>query len=272
MIRSRAFTLIELLVVIAIIALLVTILAPSLQNAKELARKAACATQTSGMGRGFLLYWEDHDWFNPHFIDRDPDTGEWPPGTCWPWAMRPYMGGENPRGDLSHAEKNHFAWEDPRFNCPAAFKKGVWNQPEAPPSLPTIWTYEYGREYTVGTCSIGMVYFTSYYDNDHAYNTWKGQFRYPKLDKLSEPSKVCQALDTGRYFCMAGNPGGWSHMPMGNNCYDPRHLGEVNMVFVDGHMESHNWSWFFPWNFEVERALVWPTLLGDRDGIWASKH
>jgi prepilin-type N-terminal cleavage/methylation domain-containing protein len=54
--RRKGFTLIELLVVIAIIALLVSILMPSLNRARELARRAACAMNLGSLGKGIGLY------------------------------------------------------------------------------------------------------------------------------------------------------------------------------------------------------------------------
>ena len=59
--RKKAFTLIELLVVIAVIALLVTLLMPSLQQAKELARRVSCAANLRSMHQALLLYGEDFD-------------------------------------------------------------------------------------------------------------------------------------------------------------------------------------------------------------------
>jgi len=52
----RGFTLIELLVVIAIIALLVSILMPSLAKARMLAKKAACGVNQRNVGSQFYLY------------------------------------------------------------------------------------------------------------------------------------------------------------------------------------------------------------------------
>jgi len=52
----RGFTLIELLVVVAILALLVSILMPSLQKAKELARTVVCLTNQKNCGTAFFLY------------------------------------------------------------------------------------------------------------------------------------------------------------------------------------------------------------------------
>lgn len=54
--RSKGFTLIELLVVIAIIALLVSMLLPTLARARELARRALCRGNLKGIGTAIEMY------------------------------------------------------------------------------------------------------------------------------------------------------------------------------------------------------------------------
>jgi prepilin-type N-terminal cleavage/methylation domain-containing protein/prepilin-type processing-associated H-X9-DG protein len=54
--RGLGFTLIELLVVVAIIALLISILLPSLSRAKEQAKAAVCASRLRGFGQGSAVY------------------------------------------------------------------------------------------------------------------------------------------------------------------------------------------------------------------------
>ena len=53
---SQGFTLVELLVVIAIIALLVSILLPSLKRAREMAARAVCGSTIKGLGTTLHLY------------------------------------------------------------------------------------------------------------------------------------------------------------------------------------------------------------------------
>ena len=61
--RRTAFTLVELLVVVAIIALLVSMLMPSLARARELAKRTVCLTHLGAIGRGIHLYGADYNGF-----------------------------------------------------------------------------------------------------------------------------------------------------------------------------------------------------------------
>lgn len=70
--RRKGFTLIELLVVIAIIALLVSILLPSLNRARELAKRAMCGANMNGIGKGLSMYKAEYSDSYP-FIQNDAD-------------------------------------------------------------------------------------------------------------------------------------------------------------------------------------------------------
>ena len=61
----RAFTLIELLVVVAILSLLVSILMPSLKNARDLARQTLCMSNMKQVGLCFKYYCEDYNGAHP---------------------------------------------------------------------------------------------------------------------------------------------------------------------------------------------------------------
>jgi prepilin-type N-terminal cleavage/methylation domain-containing protein len=68
-VKRKGFTLIELLVVVAIIALLISILLPSLSRARELAKRAVCASNLRGIGQGLHIYANDNtEWLPAHFF------------------------------------------------------------------------------------------------------------------------------------------------------------------------------------------------------------
>ncbi len=58
--RKFGFTLIELLVVVSIIALLISILLPSLKRSREQARSVKCLSNVRGLGQAAFIFSEDH--------------------------------------------------------------------------------------------------------------------------------------------------------------------------------------------------------------------
>lgn len=73
--HSGGFTLVELLVVIAIIGILVALLLPAVQAARESARRAQCTTNMKNLGLALQNYHDVHKHFPPAAKLGDPSVG-----------------------------------------------------------------------------------------------------------------------------------------------------------------------------------------------------
>ncbi len=71
----RAFTLIELLVVVAIIALLVSILLPSLGNARQQAKSAKCRASLHSIGQALAACYAENNDYGPSWDDGESVNG-----------------------------------------------------------------------------------------------------------------------------------------------------------------------------------------------------
>lgn len=129
----KGFTLIELLIVIAIISLLVSILLPSLQKAKELTQSVVCLSNQKLVGLAFCLYAENHNNRLPDYSDISltPDYK-----TRWHVVIMPYFSTESSR-------------DSRQYNCPS--RKETIAKSSAYPGVEYV---DYGVNYGFPTLAV----------------------------------------------------------------------------------------------------------------------
>ncbi|QDU63678.1 Fimbrial protein precursor [Planctomycetes bacterium Pan216] len=98
--RPRGFTLVELLVVIAIIGILVALLLPAVQQAREAARRAQCQSNLKQMGVALHNYHDAHNCFPPGNIYTSTTSANSYAG--WGVAMLPYLDQEALYNEYNH--------------------------------------------------------------------------------------------------------------------------------------------------------------------------
>ena len=104
--RRRAFTLIELLVVIAIIGVLIALLLPAVQKAREAARRMQCANNLKQMGLAVHNYHDTHSCFAPGTICPGESQASVNTFTNWAIAILPFLGEEVLYDQYNHVTNN----------------------------------------------------------------------------------------------------------------------------------------------------------------------
>lgn len=198
--RPRLFTLIELLVVIAIIAILASLLMPSLSNARQMAKAMACANALKQVGVAGFQYMDDNAGILPP--SKELDESLWP-NYAFQYKLNPYLG-RLPVA-TTPANRNLLGEFSGPFHCPA-FKN-----------------------------SNGA--YVSYFMNSFDPNSFRSTGLL--LSKVKAPLSLgMMVMDSSYDDCSVPNNQYLYYGAYGSSYTEPlRHNSKDNAVFLDGHVE-----------------------------------
>jgi len=134
--QRNAFTLVELLVVMTIIGMLMALLLPAVQNAREAGRRTACTNNLFQLALAAIRS-DEQAGFIPGWRNRGPGTNN-PPAVSWPVVLLPNM----ERNDI------FTAWGNNNLQTPYV---SFFVCPSSPPDALTQPTLSYA-----GNCGSGQ--------------------------------------------------------------------------------------------------------------------
>jgi prepilin-type N-terminal cleavage/methylation domain-containing protein len=214
--RRGGFTLVELLVVIAIIGVLVALLLPAVQSAREAARRSRCAGNLRQIGLALHNYHDSFGMFPPGGITPGPccSTESY---TSWPISILPYIEQGNLAARYNHDETNEsfvnqFVREQfvPLYVCPSDLNTRQLDLPETGPANGQMLQYHPGSYRGVGGRSDGSGWWDSYPLYQTLSPQWKGVFHV--VDDYLRPERMADVQDGTAYTMMVGEYSTRTHL------------------------------------------------------------
>ena len=230
----KKFTLIELLVVIVIIAILISMLMPSLNRAKKKARQVVCLSNTRQIGVSNNMYLKDNNMtYAPH-RNEDASGNPYPDGDSnlriWSDIIAPYHGNNF---DLYRCPERK-KWT----NSAGATQDIVLTGPDALHKLP----------YGYNTYWVGL---RAWRDHWGWVNRNIG-FDWTKASHIQNPSELFIFADAGITDSFGYSSSIW--YPNRNNVgyfegVKGMHFGKTSTVYADGHAAAADADYY---NFSTE--------------------